>query len=111
LVERQGVEYDRHSGWLNSNGCKLAYGKPYVCYLFFCEEIEKDELYKNSNIKFLIKDFLSIGNRAYGNEHLICVDDIQRITDTKIEIMNLRMMKILGKRESDFLTGNIHKKV
>jgi hypothetical protein len=101
LVERQGVKYDEHFGWLSPNGCKLNYGRPYVCYQYFCDKFEKDEIYKASNIRLLVKEFLSIGNRVYEGAHLISIEDLQRIPDAKINKMNFRIIKLLESLKND----------
>lgn len=85
LVEKQAVRYNRKKGWLRAEGCGLAYGRPLVCYQFFCEEVNNSTLYKTSRLQTIIQDFVSLGNRAYGNIHLLCIADLDILSAKKIE--------------------------
>ena len=85
LVERQSVPYDNRNGWNGSSGCRLEYGRPLVCYEFFCENITKSSFFKMSNIQTIINEFGSIGKNAYRNIHLICLDDLHVLSTRKID--------------------------
>ena len=87
LVERQGVQYDLQNGWMSASGCRLFYGRPLVCYEFFCKDILKSHLFRAINIKKIVNDFVSVGNRARGNTHLICVDNLEIISSLRIDKM------------------------
>jgi len=42
LLEKQGlsvVDMDDRYGWLDIDGCSLEYGRPPVCYTYFCDEL------------------------------------------------------------------------
>lgn len=85
LVERQIVQYDNRNGWIGTSGCRLEYGRPLVCYEFFCENITNSSFFKTSNIQTIINDFGSIGKNAHSNIHLICLDDLHVLSTKKIE--------------------------
>jgi len=96
LVEKQDVEYDRKSGWISPSGCRLNYGRPLVCYEFFCEEIVMSSNFQASNIQQIIKEFISIGKRAHRNTHLICVDNLRIISLKKIVEFNDKTVKLMS---------------
>jgi hypothetical protein len=89
LIKFQNIQYDQKNGWISSQGCRLDYGRPLVCYEFFCDKILIEYNFHTLNIQQAIKEFINIGNRAYGNTHLICVDNLKKISTRKIlEITN-----------------------
>jgi hypothetical protein len=73
------------------------YGKPLVCYEFFCEQILINKNFQASNIQQTIKEFILIGNRAYGNTHLICVDNLSSISPKKIFKISYQIGKLMEK--------------
>lgn len=87
LVERQGLAYDPKHGWIRPKGCGLAYGRPLVCAEFFCDAILKSAQFKTAHIQEIIQRFVSVGNKAHGSTHLLCIDDLDVISPTKIEKM------------------------
>ena len=98
LVEKQKIRYDTKNGWLSSSGCKLDYGRPLVCYEYFCEDILKSSLFKAANIQKIINEFASVGNKAYGNTHLLCIDNLNIISSAKIDKMIHKINLVLKKR-------------
>ena len=88
LTQKQAVHYDTQSGWLGPSGCRLAFGRPLVCYEFFCDEVLKSTVYKTAGVQAIIKDFVAIGKNAYGQTHLICVEDLDRLSVGKIDKMD-----------------------
>lgn len=97
LVEKQNIEYDRQNGWISPSGCRLNYGRPLVCYEFFCEDIVRSKNFQSSNIQRIIKEFISIGKRAYGNTHLICIDNLKTISQIKIAKINYKLKELMNK--------------
>ncbi|HEY5653431.1 MAG TPA: hypothetical protein VIR63_03565 [Pontiella sp.] len=42
LITQLGIkadDMDERFGWLDVNGCSLKYGRPPVCYVYFCDEL------------------------------------------------------------------------
>lgn len=42
LLKRQGLgenDLDDRYGWLDLNGCSLDYGRPPICYAYFCDQL------------------------------------------------------------------------
>jgi hypothetical protein len=87
LVKKQGIRYDDRSGWLGAAGCKLEYGRPPVCYDFFCDDIMANKSFQALQIRKITRDFVSIGNKVYANTHLICVADLDVLTPKKIDCL------------------------
>lgn len=85
LVERQRIAYDKRNGWKGTRGCRLDYGRPLVCYEFFCDNILKSSLFITSNVQTIINDFGSIGKNAHSNIHLICLDNVNILSTRKTE--------------------------
>jgi hypothetical protein len=95
LVKKQKAVYHRITGWMSGSGCRLGYGRPPVCYDFFCDAISEDARFHASGLQRIVREFIAIGNKARGNRHLICVDDLKRIVPEKIEKM-MRKIDSLG---------------
>jgi len=51
--------------------------------------------FKASNIQQAVKGFTSIGNRAYGNTHLIFVDNLSLISPKKIFKINNNILNLI----------------
>ncbi len=94
LVRMQKVTYDQKKGWLGPQGCRLEYGRPMVCYEFFCDDFLTDRVFMSSDIRGLIKDFVNIGSRARGTTHLICIDNLKSISPQKINKMRQRISEL-----------------
>jgi len=103
LIKKQQIQYDSRSGWLGASGCRLEFGRPLVCYEFFCEDVLKKALFKASHIQAIISDFVSVGKNAHGNTHLICVENLDRLSSTKIEKIydNIRLNMACIKKTRD----------
>ena len=97
LIKFQNIQYDQKNGWISSQGCRLDYGRPLVCYEFFCDKILIDKNFHTLNIQQAIKEFINIGNRAYGNTHLICVDNLSLISTRKILKISNHTWKLMEK--------------
>jgi len=92
LVQEQDVDYA--DGWLGQAGCRLKYGRPLVCYEFFCNRIlDQDSL---TDLRMRVKAFVAIGAKIRGSQHLICVDDLGRISDRKMQKAHEKVREMLG---------------
>lgn len=97
LVEKQKLQYDLKNGWMSPDGCRLAYGRPLICYEFFCEKIARDDDFENSGLDKLIKTFVSVGQRAHRGQHLIAIHRIENLSNSKIDNINGDIVKLLHK--------------
>ena len=97
LINKQNARYNRQHGWLSPWGCRLDYGRPLVCYDYFCRDILNSVLLKTAGVQEIIRDFLAVGNKAYGNTHLVCVDNLSRLSSRKIEKMSAKISATMNK--------------
>ena len=97
LIEKQRSRYDTQNGWTSPSGCRLDYGRPLVCYEFFCESILRSYLFNAANIQKIINDFASVGNKAHGNTHLLCIDNLGIISPTKIKRVIYKISLVMNK--------------
>jgi len=97
LIEKQRIPYDTKNGWISLSGCRLGFGRPKVCYEFFCEDILKSDLLIPAYILEIIKDFSLIGNKAYGNIHLLCIENLEIISSKKIDKMIHKICILMNK--------------
>lgn len=96
LIEKQRIRYDIQNGWISPSGCRLVYGRPLVCYEFFCEDILKSYLFRAINIKKIINGFASVGNKAHGYTHLLCIDNLGIISSSKIGKMIYKISSVMN---------------
>jgi hypothetical protein len=106
LVERQRIQYDHRNGWLGDAGCRLDYGRPVVCYAFFCEEIMKSHLYKTFPMQTMVNEFVSIGNKMHGNTHLVCISDLESLAPQKIEKLCKKIHLMIDKMVQNRVHSN-----
>ncbi len=97
LVKKQNRKYDVKNGWMSPNGCRLIYGRPLICYEFFCEKIISDDGFKNSYVDKLIKTFVSVGQKAHRGQHLIAIQKIDNLSKSKIDKINNNIIDIAQK--------------
>lgn len=84
-------DYSVSDGWLvPGSGCRLGYGRPLVCYEYFCEQFDAQEV---SSVRQLSRAFKTVYANAFAGQHILVVDDISRISANKLRI-------ILGRLEA-----------
>ncbi len=76
LLEKQGLSEDKMDekyGWLDLHGCSLQYGRPPICYTYYCDELlvrlPNDET--QFAAKVLGNLIQHIGEQALGDWHLV----------------------------------------
>ncbi len=88
LLERQGLsiaQMDDRYGWLDVDGCSLEYGRPPVCYTYFCDEL-LDRLPDDEarHIAQTLGRLMNhIGEGALGDWHLVEImkpDDLGKVS-------------------------------
>jgi hypothetical protein len=90
LLERQGLKagnMDERVGWLDLHGCSLEYGRPPICYAYYCDELiarlpDDDARYSASLLGKLIHH---IGRNALGGWHLVEVMDEKDLAKVDLE--------------------------
>ncbi len=72
-------EYDRDTGWLRmGKGCILSFGRPLVCYEYFCSDLNK--VHGAADLKLLCKSFSKAYAKAFRNLHILEVQNIGKIS-------------------------------
>jgi hypothetical protein len=85
LADRYSVD----AGWyVPGSGCRLSYGKPLVCYEFFCEKFEAQDWTQPRQLSRALKTLYA---NAFAGQHMLVVEDISRITAKKLNIIHARL--------------------
>jgi hypothetical protein len=85
LVEGYSVD----AGWyVPGSGCRLSYGRPLVCYEFFCEKFEAQDWTQPRQLSRALKTLYA---NAFAGQHMLVVNDISRITAHKLYIIHDRL--------------------
>lgn len=85
LVEAYHVD----AGWYEpGSGCRLSYGRPLVCYEYFCDAFQAQD---GSQLKQLSRALKTLYASARGGQHILAVEDIGRVTANKLNIIHGRL--------------------
>jgi hypothetical protein len=94
VLDAKVDDYSASDGWyVPGSGCRLSYGRPLVCYEFFCEQFDTQEI---SSRRQLSRAFKQVYARAYADQHILTVDDISRISEHKLGIILGRLQSLTG---------------
>ena len=92
LLTRQGLaanDMDDRYGWLDLNGCSLEYGRPPICYAYFCDQLlarlPDEETVLAATV--LGKLLHHVGEHSLGELHLV---DIK--ADTVLDKVNTEQL-------------------
>jgi hypothetical protein len=88
LLKRQGLganDLDDRYGWLDLNGCSLEYGRPPICYSYFCDQLlsrlpDDDARYAAQKLGQLMDH---VGKDALGDWNLVDIknaDDLDKVS-------------------------------
>lgn len=88
LIQKQGLasdDMDDRFGWLNNQGCLLEYGKPPICYEYFCDQLlarlPDDNARFSARTLGRLMDY--VGKDALGDWHLVEITnpvDLQQVS-------------------------------
>jgi len=95
LIQMQDLAYSDSRGWLADSGCRLGYGRPQVCYAYFCNAVMEKEPALSQEIDGVIKAFIASGDRALGGTHLICIQTLDELTRLNISKINNKMDQVV----------------
>jgi len=96
LLERQELsasDMDDRFGWIDLHGCSLEYGRPPVCYTYFCDELlsslpDDDARLVARTLGRLVNH---IGQDAVGDWHLVEIVDAADLEKVDPERILLRL--------------------
>jgi hypothetical protein len=98
LLHRQGLgekDLDERYGWLEQNGCSLEYGRPPICYSYFCDQLlarlPDDETRHIMRVLGRLMDY--IGDNALNELHLVEIMDLSDLTKMDFEGLGVRLEK------------------
>ena len=87
LLQRQGLateNMDDRYGWLDTDGCSLKYGRPTICYTYFCDQLlarlPNEDVRYTAQVLGQLMDH--IGQDALGSWHLVEIrnpDDLEKV--------------------------------
>ena len=81
--------YSVNAGWFEpGSGCRLSYGRPLVCYAFFCEKFESQNWAEPRQLSRALK---TVYANALAGQHMLVVDDISRIGENRLNIIRGRL--------------------
>lgn len=81
--------YDENAGWfMPGAGCRLSYGRPLLCYEYFCEKFDSPDA---GTIRQLSRALKTLYANALGGQHILVVDDIGRIGARKLRTLHDRL--------------------
>lgn len=81
--------YRVDAGWyVPGSGCRLGYGRPLVCYEFFCEKFEAQDWTHPRQLSRALKALYA---NAFAGQHMLVVEDISRITAHRLNIIHARL--------------------
>lgn len=84
--------YSEKAGWyVPGSGCRLSYGRPLVCYEFFCERFDAQDWTRTRQLSRALK---TVYAQVFAGQHMLVVDDISRISDNKLKLIYERLEKL-----------------
>jgi len=96
LLRKQGLgesELDDRYGWLDLDGCSLQYGRPPICYAYFCDSLlgrlQDDEARFAARTLGKLMDH--IGKEALGERHLVEIMNPDDLGKVSIEMLQHRI--------------------
>jgi hypothetical protein len=96
LLKQQGVsptDMDDRFGWLDLHGCSLAYGRPPICYSYFCDELLEAWPDEESRLVLMTLGRLMhhVGIDALGKRHLVEIADAGDLARIDADRLLLRL--------------------
>lgn len=91
--ERSADDLDNRYGWLDLHGCTLEFGRPPVCYTFFCDELlarlPDDETRHVTRVLGRLMEY--IGEDALNGWHLVEIPNPADLKHVDFEALSLRL--------------------
>jgi hypothetical protein len=96
LLEQQGLksdDMDERFGWLDLNGCSLEYGRPPVCYAYFCDELLARLPDEDARLaaSVLGKLLFHVGQNALDEWHLVEIMDSVDLEKVDVNVLLHRL--------------------
>ena len=82
LLGSRIADYDADAGWyVPGSGCRLGFGRPLVCYEYFCEQFDAQHA---SQLRQLSRALKTLYANVHAGQHMLVVDDISRIAANRL---------------------------
>lgn len=82
-------DYSENDGWhVPGSGCRLGYGRPLICYEYFCERFDTQDVKVTRQLSRALK---TVYANVFAGQHMLVVDDINRISANKLRIVHGRL--------------------
>ncbi len=79
-------------GWLTERGCALKFGRPPVCYGFFCNDIVDSLSERERDVIRVLGRILSwVGEKSFGGRHLVEIMDAADLNQINCERIRKRI--------------------
>jgi hypothetical protein len=89
LLGSRIADYDADAGWhVPGSGCRLGFGRPLVCYEYFCEQFDAQDA---SQLRQLSRALKTLYANVYAGQHMLVVEDISRIAESRLSRMLARL--------------------
>lgn len=96
LLKRQELDakdLDDRYGWLDQNGCALEYGRPPICYAYFCDQLlarlPDDETRYVTRVLGRLIDY--IGENALNEWHLVEIANSTDLMKVDFDALSMRV--------------------
>ena len=96
LLRKQGrsdADMDDRYGWLDVDGCSLEYGRPPICYAYFCDELLNQ--YPDEDAQYLIQVLgrllYHIGENARNGQHLVEIGQSSELEQLDLSVIGDRI--------------------
>lgn len=85
-------DYSVNDGWyVPGSGCRLAYGRPLICYEYFCERFDTQDVKATRQLSRALK---TVYANVFAGQHILVVEDINRISANKLRIVLGRLVAL-----------------
>jgi hypothetical protein len=82
-------DYSVHDGWhVPGSGCRLDFGRPLICYEYFCERFDTRDVKTTRQLSRTLK---TVYANVFAGQHMLVVEDIGRISANKLRIVHGRL--------------------
>ncbi len=91
--------YSSNQGWhIADAGCRLNYGRPLVCYEYYCGDFD---IQNWTQLKQLAQAFKMVYSNAFAGQHILAVEDIARISKNKLRNIHAKLLTLRGVAEQE----------
>jgi hypothetical protein len=84
ILDKQLLLYNETDGWLSKQtGCMTPYGRPFICYEYFCEKFKNDTSIKD--LKYYTSLFKTIYRRTYKEQPILVLQNLHVIKKVRLD--------------------------